>query len=110
MGVLRRLVIVVPAAIAFGAATVLVKMPARPAEIAALGEDVGKIELARVRLARIALDVAPDATVRALVRSTGHDAADVHRALSVIARRPVPPIPGRLGEARMLIGGLPPDG
>ena len=112
MGPGRRLFVVIPAAIAFGAATVLLKMPVRAGEAALLGAEATKIEVAYLRLARLALDAAPEGAPALLARGTGHRPEDVRRALEVIAdgsallaardlaRDPAPP--RRAGGARFV--------
>lgn len=82
---LRRLFIVIPAAIAFGAATVLLKMPIRDGEAALLGAEATKMEVAYLRMARIALEAAPDAAPALLARGTGFAPAEVRLALEMIA-------------------------
>ncbi|MGR3539855.1 MAG: hypothetical protein ACU0BS_00275 [Hasllibacter sp.] len=114
MGPGRRLFVVIPAAIAFGAATVLLKMPVRAGEAALLGAEATKIEVAYLRLARLALDTAPDGAPDLIARGTGHDPALVRLALEGIAdgslllaaRDPeagAPPAPPRMaGGARFV--------
>ncbi|PRY93698.1 hypothetical protein BCF33_2580 [Hasllibacter halocynthiae] len=83
--VLRRLFVAIPAAIAFGAATVLLKMPIRDGEALLLGEEATKIEVAFLRMARLALEAAPDTAPALLARGTGFAPAEVRLALEGIA-------------------------